>query len=315
LFIFVEFNISIQRETLMKTFFKSLLLIIFFTLSAFSETPTGTKLDFSSLVDEFMNEHNSLKKVVNLASRQRMLTQNMSKLTLLIQLNVKKKKSIEELRKLSELYNTTLMAFKNGNAKMGVPKGTDASVVEQILKVEASWKLFYSHIQNIINGKDSGESFKYIMANNVQLLKSSNELVKRYEKSHTSENYLEKARLRVVNVAGRQRMLTQKMTKEKLLYLKGDKQAIQPLMETIKLFDDSLKTLINGNKELHIPKATNPKITKQLAVVKALWKRLKPLYEKEKDSTKELAMIIAKNTVLLKEMNSMVKMAEVEVEY
>lgn len=276
---------------------------------------SSQKLDFSSLVNEFMNEHNALKKIINLSGRQRMLTQNMSKLTLLIQLNVQKKKSIEALKKLSALYNTTLMAFKNGNAEMGVPKATNKRVVEQILKVEASWKLFYGHIQTIIEGKDSGESFKYIMANNVPLLKSSNELVKRYEKSNTSENYLEKSRLRVVNVAGRQRMLTQKMTKEKLLYLRGNKEVRQDLLKTIKLFDDSLKALILGDKNKMITKATNPKIRKQLAVVEALWKRLKPLYVKKKNSTKEMAYIITKNTVLLKEMNKMVKMSEIEVEY
>jgi len=85
----------------MKTFFKSLLLIISFTLAAFSETSTATKLDFSSLVNEFMDEQNALKKIINLSGRQRMLTQNMSKLTLLIQLNVKKEKNIKEWTQLS----------------------------------------------------------------------------------------------------------------------------------------------------------------------------------------------------------------------
>ncbi|HHS92613.1 MAG TPA: hypothetical protein ENK82_04645, partial [Campylobacterales bacterium] len=150
---------------------------------------------------------------------------------------------------------------------------------------------------------------------NVELLKISNELVKRYEASNTSENYLEKSRLSVVNVAGRQRMLTQKMTKEKLLYLRGDKEIRESLLKTVKLFDDSLNALIYGDVKQHLPKATNEKITKQLAVVDGIWKRLKPLYMKEKNSSKEMALIIAKNTVLLKEMNSMVKMSEVEVEY
>ncbi|HHD75265.1 MAG TPA: hypothetical protein ENK95_00410, partial [Campylobacterales bacterium] len=175
--------------------------------------------------------------------------------------------------------------------------------------------VFYTHIQKIIKGKDDGTSFKYIMANNVELLKISNELVKRYEASNTSENYLEKSRLSVVNVAGRQRMLTQKMTKEKLLYLRGDKEIRESLLKTVKLFDDSLNALIYGDVKQHLPKATNEKITKQLAVVDGIWKRLKPLYMKEKNSSKEMALIIAKNTVLLKEMNSMVKMSEVEVEY
>lgn len=300
----------------MKRFFRSLLLVMLFSLSLFSDnTKSLNQLDFTALVNEFMNEQNALKKIINLSGRQRMLTQNMSKLTLLIQLNVKKEKSINELKKLSTLYDTTLMAFKNGNPDMGVPKATNKEVVEQILKVEKVWKVFYTHIQKIIKGKDDGTSFKYIMANNVELLKISNELVKRYEASNTSENYLEKSRLSVVNVAGRQRMLTQKMTKEKLLYLRGDKEIRESLLKTVKLFDDSLNALIYGDVKQHLPKATNEKITKQLAVVDGIWKRLKPLYMKEKNSSKEMALIIAKNTVLLKEMNSMVKMSEVEVEY
>lgn len=294
--------------------FKIFILSISLTVLSFSDT-TMKKPDFSSLVNEFMNEQNSLKKIINLSGRQRMLTQNMSKLTLLIQLNVKKQKSVEALKKLSSLYNTTLMAFKNGDDKLGVPKATNPSVVEQIAKVEASWKVFYEHIQNIIDGKDTDESFKYIMEHNENLLKISNELVQKYEKSNTSENYLEKSRLRVVNIAGRQRMLTQKMTKEKLLYLRGYKEVRNELVKTIKLFDESLTALIVGNKAKMITKATNPKITKQLALVETLWKRLKPLYEKERNSSKEIAFIITKNTVLLKEMNSMVKMSEVEVEY
>ena len=41
----------------------------------------------------------------------------------------------------------------------------------------------------------------------------------------------------------------------------------------------------------------------------------KPLYEKEKNSEKEMIIIITKNTMLLKEMNAMVELAETEMEY
>jgi len=262
-----------------------------------------------------MNEQDTLKKIINLSGKQRMLTQNMSKLTILINLNVKKEKNIEELKKLSSLYNTTLMAFKNGNSEMGIPKATNAKVVEQILKVEKAWIIFNGHIQKMIDGKDTRASFEYIIKNNDNLLKVSNELVKRYEESNTSDNYLDKARLRVVNVAGRQRMLTQKMTKEKLLYYKGNQDMKASLFKTLTLFDESLSVLINGNTDKMITKVTNKKIIEQLQVVNELWTKLKPMYEKEKNTTKELAFIIAKNTVLLKEMNNMVKLAEVEVEY
>jgi len=262
-----------------------------------------------------MTESNGLKTIINLSGKQRMLTQRMSKLVVQIKLNVQKKQSTEKLKEMATLYAKTLKAFRHADSDLGIGKATNAKVLEQIAVVEKEWKTFYEHIQMIVDAKAKEESFVYILAHNEKLLKVSNELVKRYEASNTSSNYLEKARLRVVNVAGRQRMLTQKMTKEKLLLIGGNKGFEKKLEATVKLFDDSLIVLQKGDKAQHIGKATNEKIIKQLTVVSTLWSELKPLYLKKKNTSKELAVIISKNSVLLKEMNSMVLLAEKEVEY
>ena len=283
-------------------------------LVADNSKPVG-QLDFSSLVNDFMEEGNALKKTINLSGKQRMLTQRMSKLAIQISLNVQKSASIKKLEKFSALYAKTLAAFKNGDDDLGISKATNAKVVEQIAIVEEVWKPFEKHINIIISGKDDGKSLAYVILNNEKVLALSNELVQRYEASNTSSNYLEKARLRVVNVAGRQRMLTQKMTKEKLLLLKGKKEYSKKLDTTIKLFDTSLIALIKGDKKQNISKPTNEKIISQLKVVSEMWSKLKPLYIKKKNSAKELAQIIAKNPTLLKEMNAMVQMSEKEVEY
>ncbi len=110
-------------------------------------------------------------------------------------------------------------------------------------------------------------------------------------------------------------MLTQKMTKEKLLAENGKSEYKDKLNKTIELFDKSLKNLTNGNLKENILKPTNDKIIKQLDTVNKIWNRLKPLYEKDNLSKRELNILIKKNPILLKEMNTMVKMAEVEMEY
>ena len=110
-------------------------------------------------------------------------------------------------------------------------------------------------------------------------------------------------------------MLTQKMTKEKLLISKGNMEYKEKLQKTIKLFNDSLNTLINGDSNQTIVKPTNRKIKNQLEKVLSIWIRLKPLYLKEKLSSKEMKTIIKDNPILLSEMNKMVKMSEVEIEY
>ncbi len=274
------------------------------------------RLKFSSIINSFMNRNNQLKRLVNLSGKQRMLTQRVTKLSLLVSSNINKKENIKRLLKFSSLYNQTLNAFKDGDRELNCIPIKSKSIDEQIEVIEKKWKPFYQHIKNIANQKDKNEkSLKFVIDNNEELLSVSNELVKRYEKSNKSQNYLDRARLRIVNVAGRQRMLTQKMTKEKLLISKGSKEYKLKLQKTIKLFNDSLNALINGDSNQTIVKPTNKKIKEQLAKVLSIWKRLKPLYLKEKLSSKEMETIIRDNPILLSEMNKMVKMSEVEIEY
>ncbi|NOZ91092.1 MAG: hypothetical protein GXO60_07410 [Epsilonproteobacteria bacterium] len=274
------------------------------------------RLKFASIINSFMNKNNTLKRLVNLSGKQRMLTQRMTKLSLLVSSGIDKENNIEKLKKFSSLYDRTLKAFKNGDKELECTPIKNPVIDEQIEVIEKKWKPFYQHIQNIIDDKDKDKkSLKYVVDNNEELLKVSNELVKRYEKSNKSQNYLDKARLHIVNVAGRQRMLTQKMTKEKLLIISGQKEYKEKIKKTIELFDSSLNALINGDANQMIVKPTNKKIKEQLAKVEEIWKKLKPLYSKSKNSTRDLAIIITQNPILLSEMNKMVKMAEVEIEY
>jgi hypothetical protein len=83
----------------------------------------------------------------------------------------------------------------------------------------------------------------------------------------------------------------------------------------MKLFNDSLDALMNGSSKLKISKPSNKKIKDQLLVVKKLWDELEPLYNNRKPTAKDLATIIEKNPILLKEMNKVVTLVETETEY
>jgi NAD dependent epimerase/dehydratase family enzyme len=281
------------------------------TLSA-----TNIELDMASLVDDLMSGDNLIKKRINRSGKQRMLTQRMTKISLLISLNINKEEKQKSLMKFANMYNDTLNEFKKGNSDFDFSSENNKKIDKQIVVVEKLWKEFFSNIKVVSNGKDTKDkALNYIIDNNGKLLKESNSLVSLYEKSNNSQNYMEKAMVKIVNIAGRQRMLTQKMTKEKLLCVKGKKENSKELTKTMKLFDDSLNLLINGSSEQKISKPSNPKIKKQLLVVKKLWDELKPIYNNRKPTAKELATIIKKNPTLLREMNQVVTLVEVETEY
>jgi len=122
----------------------------------------------------------------------------------------------------------------------------------------------------------------------------------------------------VVNIAGRQRMLTQKMTKEALILSRAtrntDKLRAQ-LLATAKLFDRSLKGLIDGDAELGLPPTEDEAIRAQLLKVQDLWR---PFYQAVQtvarnqgqglEAQKALELLAARNLTLLKEMNRAVGM-------
>ena len=111
-------------------------------------------------------------------------------------------------------------------------------------------------------------------------------------------------------------MLTQKMTKEKLLVAAGiePKKYAQKLQHTVDTFDSALKMLLKGDAAHKIPKPSNAKIKAQLAKVATLWGKLRPVYEKGNDK-KALAVVIKGNPVLLKEMDKAVHLSEVATDY
>ena len=270
---------------------------------------------FALLLNSFMEKDSHSKKRINLSGRQRMLTQKMSKLAVMLSLNLKVKDSSTKILEAGKLYDKTLNAFKNGDADLGCIPLKDKAIVEQIAVVEKLWKPFYDSVKLVAKG-DKGKALTFIFDNNEKLLAESNKLVGIFEKINKNINYLEKSSLKLINMAGRQRMLSQKMTKEKLLIVKlPHKGYEQKLQKTVKLFDDSLRALIDGDDSQDITKPTTDVIKKQLQKVANLWKRLKPLYKEPKSGAKSLGIIIMNNTKLLSEMNKMVGMAEKATEY
>ena len=270
----------------------------------------GNPADLSALIGDMMEEGNSLNYTINLAGKQRMLTQRMSKIVVLISLGIESKEYTQKLDKFSKLYDKTLKGFKKEDNK-------NKDVLKQIESVEKLWAPFYENVEKIVkDGSKAKDSIDYIIKNDEKMLSSSNDLVTAFEKSNTNLDYLSKFRLRVVNIAGRQRMLIQKMTKEKLLVheLKDDSYK-EKLAKSVDLFDSSLTILIDGDKDNNISKPTDVELKGQYDKVAKLWSKLKPLYKKEKLDKKELMVIVDENRELLKEMNSAVKMAETVLEY
>jgi methyl-accepting chemotaxis protein len=130
----------------------------------------------------------------------------------------------------------------------------------------------------------------------------------------------------VINLAGRQRMLTQKMTKELLEFVadNSNQKIANSVKNTMQVFDVTLNALINSGeaplsldlqstKYRDCPKAPEPAAS-QLQKVDSMWKefssQMKNALSKKDDNSKELEYIRNNNGSLLKEMNIAVGMMQ-----
>ena len=126
----------------------------------------------------------------------------------------------------------------------------------------------------------------------------------------------------VINLAGRQRMLSQKLTKELLLFSEGH-LSVEKAASTINVFHDTLNSLHHGGrapldlaqtKFAELPKPKSSEVVDQLQKVDTEWKQfresaLKILKEKD---TSSLEQIKKSNVPLLEEMNNAVFLMDKE---
>ncbi len=126
----------------------------------------------------------------------------------------------------------------------------------------------------------------------------------------------------VINLAGRQRMLSQKITKEILLLSEGHLSS-ENVVNTINIFDDTLNSLYHGGrapldlaqtKFAELPKPESKEVVEQLQKVESTWKLFqesatKIVEAKDQPSLEHIKKI---NVTLLQEMNRAVFLMDEE---
>jgi len=241
--------------------------------------------------------------IINVSGKQRMLTQKMTKEALFIAKGILVKENIQNLKETIKLFESRLESLINGDTSLNIPKTTDKEILDQLTKVSALWTLLKLNMNKVIEEKATPKTFEDIANDNLLLLKSMNEAVEMYTiKSNFYKNNSKLAEQ--INLSGKQRMLTQKMTKELLLVANDIKpnENRRKTQETGTLFEVTLKKLIDTTKD--------EKIIKQLYRVAEAWANYRTLIIMVNTSENSLKRLDKLNIPLLKEMNIAVEMYE-----
>jgi len=112
-----------------------------------------------------------------------------------------------------------------------------------------------------------------------------------------------------INMAGRQRMLSQKIAKEAMLVAANIEQRGQ-LTKTMALFENSHSSILNGDESLGMTAISSPEIVRQLRYVGTLWQSYKATINTYvvDGNVDNVAEIYKQSPVILAEMNKAVVM-------
>ncbi|MBF0184871.1 MAG: type IV pili methyl-accepting chemotaxis transducer N-terminal domain-containing protein [Magnetococcales bacterium] len=261
-----------------------------------------------------------MNTIINLAGKQRMLSQKMGKEMLWVLLGVRAAENRYNLESTAILFDRTLKGLCHGDSGLGLVQVDHPDIQGQLLTVRELWAAFQKYVHAVLTGKMNNELLLRMAEENLVLLENMNKAVEMYVAlAGRGEKSGFHARMyTVINLAGRQRMLSQKMTKEWLLIGMG----IDPvtnrsrLQQTMELFERSLEGLLEGNPGIALPATRDPTIRQQLLTIRTIWNSYRPLLEpaaleKQRPGlASELEKVAQLNLHLLGEVNIAVKMYE-----
>ncbi len=131
--------------------------------------------------------------IINLAGRQRMLTQKMSKELVLFSQSAASGEPTEAIAaqviETAKVFDMTLIALRDGGkaplsfrlndqTKYSDCPAATGRIHEQLTAVTTRWQQFYGHVNTVIRGKDeSGQVLDKVMSSNLALLKDMNTAV------------------------------------------------------------------------------------------------------------------------------------------
>jgi len=255
-----------------------------------------------------------ISAAINLAGKQRMLSQKISTEILLIAKGIEVEANKANLQNSVDLFNRILQGLLNGDAELGLVKTNDADILKQLNKINKLWKKFTESITAVLAGNTSVAILEEVAEQNISLFKATHFVVRIYERGVASN--LKPRLASMLNYIGAQRMLLQKMLKELLLIENNILPEVNKarLKKTIFRFEQVLTGLLEGDEELKIFGILEPKTLKQLEKVKLLWIDYKPLLMQVNLSEADLIKVAKINLLLLEEMDKAVKIFETSMQ-
>ena len=223
-------------------------------------------------------------ELINIAGMQRMLSQKIAKAYFFYGKGVRPSKTKKQLLDSIALFDKNHQIIQSSVS--------DSNVQDMLMFIEMSKDELLPLAKQPFN-KDNGS---LMLDYSETLLEGSNDIVKRIEATTKSKTD------KIVNISGRQRMLTQRIAKFYIAYQSGfkDVNTINQLKQSVKEFEDAHIILINN-------KSNTTQISNELNKVAKLWNIVSKFY-KDVERGGLPVIVLSSTDKIMTSMNNVTKM-------
>jgi len=294
---------------------KIYLLLLLFSLLL----KANNQLEITQMINNIFQEASQKKDIIAMSAHNKMLSQKIAKDVVMIVNGIDVEDYRYDLIHSTQTFNDFLLAMYEGNKERAITKTTDSEILYELEEIKDEWAVFCKHILKFYKKENKIDmtSYQYIINNNEKLLRLSHKLTQTLKSKNRLNTNSNKVMEHTLKIADRQKMLTQKMFKEKfLIYIGEDKKRNSiRLRGSIILFQNGLKGLIYGDKKRGLIAVSNPKIKVKLEKMWKLYQKVKGFYIQKKINKNEMRQLAIIERLLLLYATEIVSMIENTLEY
>ena len=219
------------------------------------------------------------KARVNLSNKLEMLTQTIGSAGCRINAGIGTDNATQELQVARQQFNTIINGLENGSAALGIPSPEANRVVLKSLKtVRDAWTPVEAAAATLSTGSGNASAADAIANGNLPLLEATKILTSDISGKYSNPNELTQADAMALKIAGRQRMLGHRITKEVCGIASGSRAmgTTENLGASLDMYSVSLGALRDGMLDAGVNPPPNDVIASELAAVSTDWQQTAP---------------------------------------
>lgn len=292
-------TIQQNAASAMKAVVLSSALGLCFAAPMHAQAANSTTGEFSN---EYARDNRGGAQRINAAGKTRMLSQRISGIACVLMYSNDIETMAPRLTAAINNYGEIIQALRVGNPDMKIFGAEEKRRILQSLDALSTlWAPFRVAAENVAAGENVEESMAFIAENNMALLELAKKLVTEVSAEYANPIEITVSEALLIDFSGRQRMLTQKISKESCGIVTGNSAfgQIDDLSKTIATYEATLLALHDGMPAVGIAPPPTKQIMENLVEALAQWQEIKAALSEitgkgsiDGDATKHLSNLL-----------------------